>query len=335
MKRNWSVLALSLFLASCWKPHVPPDSDLETNLGQAGNERVLRSFNNYKLARAMNVVGCKARGNHPRAIVSGFGLFSGNSFNISGVVVESLANKAIFPDEMETSVQSLRAAPLGAVEDGKLPFYGSEAQTWNRTLVIDGKPFDVCFIHVDVMWDLAAAIVIHEMFEFRPAVVLMSGFAAGQIVRVEKGSHNNAGRSPAYNRDGSAARAVAPRERYLLPPNAPGVQNMINMTWDNKSIATHISPLVKEIWNKFEVKPTEKINENDDYICNNTSYVVLHAAKGVEVELAGGKVRLKASGPLPAKIGFLHLPTSNNDSKSVQGWGRVFAKIIVSLGASQ
>ena len=88
------------WLVSCGRGERQPYSEVKTNLGAAGNQEVLERYQAY-LAKGR---GCRAEGNGKRVILSGFGLFRGVSYNISGAVVASMADAAFWPAEW--SVQS-------------------------------------------------------------------------------------------------------------------------------------------------------------------------------------------------------------------------------------
>jgi hypothetical protein len=264
-----------------------------------------------------------------RVMVTGFGLFSGVTFNVSGMVVESMANPEFWPAEMDLR-KAATPPKEGSLRRGVLKEDDGGARVWQRTLVIDGRRFEVAFLLLDVLWDLAPAIVLHEARTFRPDFVLMTGRGGREAV-LEGGSRNRATPHPGFRADGAPDEKNRPRGKTVLDPALEGVESDVAATWDNVALAAAVTPLVREIDERFEVLAPAGGRAENDYICNNVTNVVLHALKGVEVPLAGDRIRLRADLP-GVEAGFFHYPAgAKDDPAEAQAWARVLATILREL----
>ena len=77
-----------------------------TDLGDVGNRRVAEEFQNY-IQKFPNGL-CHPHGQWPRVIVTGFHLFDGVGYNISGTVVHSLMKNE--SDHAITDLESLQVS---------------------------------------------------------------------------------------------------------------------------------------------------------------------------------------------------------------------------------
>ena len=92
------------------------------------------------------------------------------------------------------------------------------------------------------------------------------------------------------------------------------------MTWNGKAMQQALAPIAKNIGRGFSVVAESEARPLNSYICNNTSYVILHLLKGYSAKLAGGLLVIRNSHNT-ARAGFFHYPvTSSIDSESVWGW---------------
>jgi len=130
---------------------------LFTDLGEAGNAAVSSEFDAYRSAHPSGA--CRAEGPGKRVLLTGYGLFAGRGYNISGEVVRAMADPAFWPSD-------LLLAERGAFADGQ-PYarrltpeqFSNGAVAHSRSLRLDGQPYQVCFLALNVAWDLAAAIL--------------------------------------------------------------------------------------------------------------------------------------------------------------------------------
>jgi hypothetical protein len=260
-------------------------------------------------------------------MITGFGLFSGVEFNISGVVVESMAREAFWPAAVDLAAPVGEPPAAAAVGAGRLTERDGGARVWQRALRIDGEEYEVAFLLLDVLWDLAPALVLHEAETFRPDLLLLTG-RGGDALVFEGGSVNKAIPHPGFASDGAPDRRNLPRSTTLLPPDLPGVRADIRATWDGPRLAAAARAFVDAIDPRIEVRAPAGGREENAYICNNLAGVVLHALGGVEVPLAGGAIRLRST-LRDAKAGFLHYPASaGNGPAEVRGWTRVLARVV-------
>ncbi len=320
----WALQAVAAFAAALlgWTASAHAFTSLFTDLGGVGNATVARTFADYQ-RKLSN--GCRPVAQGPRVIVTGFGLFFGIDYNISGAVVQSMANENAWP----ASIDLAKDAPLPAkaeLRKGLLAETDRGARTVNRALAIDGRTYSVCFIVLDVLWDLAGAIVAHEMERFHPDFVLMTG-RGGISAVVEAGALNTATALPGYRSSGNSDHDNRPQSDWILEDTQPGASKEIAMTWSQKAVAARIEPLIKELGWSLEVPTSAR--SNNDYICNNVSYIALQAATNRILSLAGGELVIRPWILRPPKIGFMHLPDGAAFTpREIAGWGRVISAAI-------
>jgi hypothetical protein len=299
-------LALTIGLVSCGKPE-ESTSVVQTDLGLSGNSTVASKFSTYKKRRG-EIRGCNGTTSHPRVIVTGFGLFSGVDSNISGSITNSMSTSKFW--KSKTTLSEVKASDTGGFYyRGSVHEWYSGAYSKVRTLEINGSKYEVCFLTLDVIWDLAAAIIVYESRSFDPELVIMSGLNGGDNygVTLEGGAINKASlNSASFASSGARESSISARSNYVLDPNTSGVQKTVGLSWNNSNLGAAIKEATSEI-GSFTVRTPSSARPSNDYICNNVSYVVQSAANGVEIELAGGEIRF-AGQSSKAKIGFLHYP---------------------------
>jgi len=341
-------------------------SDPKTELGPVGNAMVVSQFKKYK----NKADHCDSTGSGTRIIFTGFGLFSSPpknkqnvAYNISGLISRFMATTTTFPSivntETTTIADSLSTTNFAAFSHMPADAYG--AIITQREITIDQKQVTVCFILLDVIWDQAAAIILYESTLFKPERIIMGGLKAGEKVYglFEAGAVNNATVLQGFNPDGSPNLNNIPvadtsNDFPILPRGDQGVEQTIAMTWDAKALATFVSPLVESIPRNnqtkiFKVRGEDSARPSNDYICNNISFVILHALKGAVVNLAGGNLRFGPAQTRPAptsdvefieitkelrdsvtSAGFFHYPdTGTDEGRTVFGWSKVLAKTMV------
>lgn len=321
------VFALVLFLWStgCIR-RSQGGSETQTNLGENENARVARTFRAYRDARTTHRGGCVQTGSGRKVMVTGFGLFSGVEKNISGVVAEALSNATFLPSSVDTSA-ALKRSPGATVPLGRTDSGDHGAKVWNRSVTIDGQSVSMCIILLEVIWYQAAAIIAYEANAFRPEVLIMSGYAGGSTLRFESGALNTAEHLSGYTNSGERQASNIPIETFVLPTSTPGLVSPIFMTWNATGLADAVRPLVKLANGTLATLGAPETDPSNIYICNNVSFVVLHALRGVPIHLAGGQIEL-APTALHVKAGFLHYPESHLDALAVARWTRVVAKAI-------
>ena len=296
-------------------------ADDKTDLGERGNRLVAERFAAYRAAHPQGL--CRAQGAGKRAIVTGFGLFAGVPYNISGAVVRSMADPAFWPARARlSSVQPLGARPTTAPQ-GMAGF--------NRTLEIDGQTVDVCFLTLDVIWDLAGAVVIDEASRFKPNAVILTG-RGNRDASFEAGSLNAAARLSGFDSDGRSLDDNRPVADWVLaeyPPDAA-----LPLTWNAAQLADASREDVRALG--YSATGQLVARRDNDYLCNNIAFVVANAAANRTTRLAGGKLVLPAPGLEPAPVvGFLHFPAADSShpdlaryDAGIFEWTKVLARTL-------
>ena len=294
-----------------------------TDLSPAGNTRVATTFAAYQKKEG----GCHARGEGRRVMVTGFGLFAGVSYNISGAVVSSFADAAFTPEKIDpTQVPGVHGTPAsGILSDDE---HGG--RVINRAMEIGGAPVDICFLTLDTLWDLAAAIIVYEADRFKPDMILMTG-RGGYGADFEGGAYNYAAPEPGFNSDGSVAREVTPvvaaQARARVSPIIPGAEWKLAMSWDGPRLYGRVAPMIRALG--FTPELHTDARDDNTYICNNVSFVVIAAARHEPIILAGGEIRMTTGWGAGAKVGFFHFPTgATAQADAVASWIQVLAAMI-------
>ncbi len=304
----------------------------KTDLGKAGNLNVARDFEAYK-KESVNI-GCKAQGSGHRVILTGFGLFSGVNYNISGAVVSSMADLEFFPAEINLNHPLKPNNTLA--HDGILNQDKLGVKIYNRSLKINDDNFEVCFIVANVNWDFAAAVFLDQAGSFKPELVLMTGRGSFSV-SLEAGALNYAYQSAGYSAQGvdlgSLNRPRTSKEKVLkdYPLN-----KILPLTWNTLAAKNRIEELVRELG--FEVEEQTTARPENDYICNNVSFVLAHGSQNKSTTLAGGTIVIpNFNFKVVPKVGFFHFP--NVDSKNpnintagseIFSWTTVIAQVISS-----
>jgi pyrrolidone-carboxylate peptidase len=193
-----------------------------------------------------------------------------------------------------------------------------------------------------VYWDLAGAILIHEMENFRPDMVIMTGRGGTDWTGTfEAGAINHARDLAGYESDGRIAERNLPATMDAKIIASQDFESAIAMTWDRQKLADVTGPIANTFG--FFVASAPAASYSNTYICNNISYVVLNALRGESFYLAGDliavnpssanlrsdqtQIRYQGSPTIPA--GFFHYPhNANNSSTAVFGWSRILATAI-------
>lgn len=323
--KSLSVLALIVAAAAfggCRTSGNGEGSAVKTDLGETGNTAVAERFEAYKERREANQLGCRPTTNFPRVIVTGFGLFSGAPYNISGVVARTFADPTFTPATIPLQGADTIGSN-GVVSSGTVPASAEGAVARVRTMKIRGRDYEVCVLGLDVIWDLAAAIIVHEAEAFQPKMILMSG-RGGQQAIFEGGAVNDASLGAAgYQSSGAMNYGNAPQQSYVLPDGP----DSLPMTWSNSLLYQKTYSLISSLGHTSTYVANARPSNN--YICNNVSYVVLQASTGAPISLAGGKVQWTPDITSQPKVGFFHYPASASNSRSsVTKWVRILATAI-------
>ena len=315
--------ALSLIFAGC---RTAPDSSLFntvntlTDLG-SGNAAVKKKFDLYRLKSTH----CKINNpQHPRVIVTGFGSFNSDQ-NISGMVALAMGARDFWPSNIQLSRPTRPIGDFEIKNYGSLTEYG--ALLVQRTLKIDDQTYDICFMYLDVLWDLGAAIVIAESRNFKPQMILLTGRGNGEQATIEGAALNAARDSHGFGPEGHIDPENIPvLDQTPILENGP---DQLRMNWDQQAISDSITPLTSRLDVSFELAETVRLN--NDYICNNLSYAVLAAVEGYPIKLAGNQIIFTSKKMSSTYVGFFHYPsTAPRNQELLSSWGDVLAGIISS-----
>ncbi len=293
-----------------------PESNA-TELGMTGNQEALALFKNYQAAPAV----CDPAAPGKRVLLTGFGLFQGASFNPAGAIAANVADPAVWPASL-TANQLIKVLPGAKLQTGKY-LTSNGAQAFTRTLEVDGTKLNVCVLVLDVMWDVAGAIVVYEMDRFQPQAVLMLG--AGPWAILEGGARNQTSMTRGYRPDGTASASSVPQSAYSLPDEPSTAE--LSMRWDNHALEASIAPLMAAtiIYPDFPLA----WRPGNDYLCNQVSYLALAAAVNRKLSLAGGLIELQPKIQSSPQVGFFHVPSSLSlDASSIGTWGSLVSSLL-------
>lgn len=309
------IAALSL-VSSCRKDSVHPSlQKYFTDLGRH-NDAVASRLSRYqsKSSHCQSVEGVKYR-----VMLTGFGPFSGEPVNTSGLVAMNFSR---FMKHIDSKI----IIPEIKGDD-------ADAIVNQEVINIEGAKIAVCAVETSVIWDLAGSIYLHEASLFKPDLIIMSGIDSGNrfVGTWEQYSSNIAVGESGYESDGSVSSVTPVRSSSDdIIKIFPGGPEKFLMTWDAASLAAKTDLIIKEKLKDFELQTSPAANPSD-YLCNNVSYVVLAGISGFTLPLAGGKMLVHAEGLRATKAGFFHYPSfSPQDEISVKVWIEVMAKVIES-----
>lgn len=316
----------------------PQGAQLKTDLSD--NVSVKEAVENHKLNGQRH---CTYTPNYKRVIVTGFGLF-GSPFNISGIVAMSMAKPEFFPDNIILAQTAWQDESLA--KNLQNNWSHNENFTENgvflsqRLLTIDHEPYAVCFLLLDVKWDQAAAIILHEARNFRPDLILMSGVSSSEQNKLifESSAFNNARQLSGFHSNGSSDERNQPlhNDSKVIPDLA--LNEIIPLTWNALGLAKANAPFVEEINSGNTQGPLYGTTVgfargSNNYVCNNVSIAVTAALTGRTIHLAGGELTIEGMN-FGTKVGFLHyphlssLPGNAEDGWQIYGWARVLANSI-------
>jgi pyrrolidone-carboxylate peptidase len=306
----------------------------ETDLGENGNQFVADTFTQYQRLHPNGI--CSTAGIGKKIILTGFGLFAGASYNISGSVVASLANLPSVT-KWRPSHNLLKTEDFGGV--------GS-----THSYYVNGIKYEVCYLVLDVIWDLASSILIYEAQKFQPDLIFMTG-RGDSYASFEQGASNKASKSAGYDSNGNkldgtvtdrigtnslnnppGMPANIPQAPYVLPDQP--VNMTMQMNWDSMALAELTKFDIKKLG--YKVKGAQVADPLNDYLCNNISYVALNAANNQQTILAGGKIIFLADLFIKKPtVGFFHFPTVDKEHQKLEeygseinSWGKILGAVI-------
>lgn len=291
-----------------------------TDFSNEGNRAVAERYRGF-LSRPGH---CEIKGPGRRVMLTGFGLFQGVPFNVSGALMENFAQPEIWPEEILTAEPPRRLEPSIAIARGILADESGGVKVMNRRLKINGIDTNLCLILVDVLWDFAGAVITSEMERFQPDLVVMSGRGSSGVT-LESAARNTAIPFPGFKSNGETDGDNIPISPTIQTEREQEL--VVAMTWDNQALARRVAPFVKKIGH--ETRAPKAWSPGNDYICNNLSFIAVHAAGGTPIGLAGGLITAKPVLQSMPQIGFMHLPAiAGLTRESLPIWVKVYASLI-------
>ncbi len=317
-----------LATSSCKPRTLGSGSRVKTDL--IDNETVHRTFEAYKKSSKH----CTPGPTDSRAIVTGFGLF-GHGDNISGVNALNMSRESFWPKKIKLAdwKNLITAEPVHLSDELK-----TENGVWikQRTLEIDQRKIEVCFLYLDVQWDLAASIILYESSLFKPDVVIMGGMNGAEetVTYWETQAINSARVYEGFTSDGQKDLGNIPKDKESKILENHPFEKIVDLTWNGPNLASATAPIIKSISTEYD-SLSRPMKLRNNYICNNVSYAVSVGLSGQDVALAGELIHLPASSKT-AKVGFLHYPSRASEEDRIDniehifGWNSVVAQAIVS-----
>jgi pyrrolidone-carboxylate peptidase len=215
-----------------------------------------------------------------------------------------MGNVQFLPESINTKKKSIvNVAP----ETGTISNSDLGGRAVSRKLTINSKQMEVCFISLDVVWDLAASIILYESQFFRPQAILMMGRQGeAHEFRFEGASQNMAESVAGYDAEGKQLVAQnSPQEQAILSHEPLNAQ--VKFSWKAESLAKSAKSLLKGTG--FTTTFETQAGWEDSYLCNNVSYVIASATQNKPIVLAGGQIIMpEMILNSKTRFGFLHLP---------------------------
>lgn len=243
--------------------------------------------------------------------------------NLAGTIARSMADERFWP----ASVPSLAQARPGRGRPtlGRLRSSDRGGRAFSRSLEIEGRRYDACFLILDVTWDLAAAILVHEVSAFKPELVMMLG-RGGKAAHVETVAANRASRTAGHAASGDTLGDRNRPESDWILPDYP-VDHRLPMRWSATAVAEAMTPHLEGL----SAAPAVGSEPGGSYLCNALSFVALHATGNRPTRLAGDHVQLPSPElPSPPAVGFVHVPAFPSPESevfpaAVFAWSRAVA----------
>ncbi len=289
-----------------WNPPPAISSGPFTHLGRSGNAAVRTQFESYSIRFPNGACSAIAHVRN-RVILTGFGLFAGVDYNISGLVVSSIMESNFTPSSLNLS----SAFQPSSGPANRRPASGSGVHAMTRIMNIDGMEVGVCGLILDVKWDLAGAIVVREMKAVLPQAVVMSGRGTDEVI-FEGGASNIATASPGFDANGSALSgdrsSNLPESNWILDNIE---DDTLRMSWQRNAFSSRANSIARGLG--YATQYPRAARSENTYVCNNISLIAAAAAEGYSTSLAGGEVYQDGLSEGGTRVGFLHFPTVDTE----------------------
>ncbi len=132
----------------------------------------------------------------------------------------------------------------------------------------------------------------------------MMGRSGPHSVVYESGAINRAMSMSGYSSNGSMDPYNIPVEPWVLDEYPLDYE--LPMSWDNQRLAKINDLSIQSLGYRVQA-PFQARSEND-YICNNLSYVLIHGTRNPTTKLVAGQIVVETEGLNHTQVGFLHLP---------------------------
>lgn len=280
-----------------------------SDFNEEGALEVLDKFLKYK----KKLISHDYNTGNKNILVSGFGLFSGVEYNVSGALAECFSDYCVMDGE-----QHLKKGILEEQENG--------VRVIDRKIQLNGTHYNLRVLILDVLWDFAGAVISHEMQKLNPEAVLMMGRGNNSKFIFEAGALNCSNKHPGFQTNGQPSQVNTPikKQSFLEQPA------VLNMTWDNETVAKVFKR--HSISQAYEISTPVTAREENTYICNNLSYVALLTAMNKSFKLANNKLAFTPSLTVKPKVGFLHLPNNLGlKTQNLSDWMKALNSILEAM----
>lgn len=252
------------------------------DLGKEGNSFGKKRFKSY-LAKKNHCTDPKD--GFPKILITGFGPFKKRGHNTSALVLEKYLGSSL-----DLSDES---------------FGGEVTQTTKK---INGIDTHLCFLKLEVMWDLSSAIIATETENFQPDLVLMMGEGSEGTIIIETSAKSTASKLNGYNFQGEREPELNTPKSFSLLHKKSKAKTYENMTWDAQGIFNETISMMQGSPENFILKLAPRHRKKNIYICNAVSFTTLHALNNKPLYLFDDKLVIKSTFNKEIKAGFLHLP---------------------------
>ena len=252
----------------------------------------------------------------PRNIIlTGFGLFAGVDYNVSGALAESLGYKSVHSDTQSVTFKN-----------GTLKETDCGVRVIDRKITLNDLDYNLRVLLLDVLWDFSGAVLSYEMQKLNPLAVLMMGRGNDSKVIFEAGALNIATDSAGYCSNGEISKINIPTDTLMFSKKPLE----LDMSWNNKKAADAFTSKMK---NKgFEVYTPKVARDENTYVCNNISYMALLTAFNIPFTAANKKISLTPNLKIKPQVGFLHIPKNISfDSDNLEPWVCGIERVLASM----
>ncbi len=208
-----------------------------------------------------------------------------------------------------------------------------------QILRIEGKKVLLAQLVMPVIWDLSAAVLIHQIQLLSPSALLMMGQGKDSII-LEAGALIKAASMCGFNSEGMSIPTNAPiSDLNIVTAETKMQPQELGLPLKLRHLSAKTISLANELNYPIQV-PTAARPENT-YICNQVSAAIAMADQFAKtnsensLSFANGKICVKVDAQTWSlkNYGFLHLPKLNyTDFKNQSKWFQLYNSLVVDIG---